>query len=325
MIVKNEELNLAKCLMSVKPVADEIIVVDTGSTDKTKAIATALGAKVFDFPWTNDFSEARNYSLSKASSDWILVLDADEMISPLDHVSLRSLINKADGRFAYSMTTRNYTHQVASQNWTANDGKYLQEETGSGWLPSPKVRLFINDKRIRFVNPVHELVEPTLKENGVRIKDCGIPVHHYGRLNQDRVVAKGEEYYRLGKKKVLETKGDYKAMKELAIQASEIGKYAEAIPLWEKLLKLNPKDAVAQLNLGYAHIRLSRYDQGLICSQKALELDPNSKEAGLNCAGCELIIGDVRKAIFVLEKLLQKDPDYPPAVARLAAAYIIDG
>jgi tetratricopeptide (TPR) repeat protein len=139
------------------------------------------------------------------------------------------------------------------------------------------------------------------------------------------VFAKGEEYYRLGKKKVLETKGDYKALKELAIQASEIGKFAEALPLWENLLKLNPKDAVAYLNLGYAHIRLSQYDEGLICSQKALELDPNSKEAGLNYAGCELIIGDIKNAIFTLDKLLQKNPDYPPALARLAAAYIIDG
>ena len=99
MIVKNEEPNLAKCLMSVKPVVDEIIVVDTGSTDKTKAIASALGAKVFDFSWTNDFSKARNYSLSKASGDWILVLDADEIVSPLDHDKLKKLI-KNHGRKA---------------------------------------------------------------------------------------------------------------------------------------------------------------------------------------------------------------------------------
>ena len=325
MIVKNEELNLSRCLMSVKPVADEIIVVDTGSNDKTKAIASALGAKVFDFPWTNDFSEARNYSLSKASGDWILVLDADEMISPLDHASLKSLVQHADKRLAYSMTTRNYTCQVASQNWTANDGRYLQEQAGRGWLPSPKVRLFVNDKRIRFVNAVHELVEPTLKDIGIRITNCNIPVHHYGRLNQDRVVAKGEEYYRLGKKKLLETKGDYKSMKELAIQASEIGKYSEAIALWENLLELNPWDAVSHLNLGFAHIKLSQYDKGLICSRKAWELEPNSKEAGSNYAGCEMIIGDVKKAIFILDQLLQKNPDYPPAMARLAAAYIIDG
>jgi glycosyltransferase involved in cell wall biosynthesis len=325
MIVKNEEQHLARCLMSVKPVADEIIVVDTGSTDKTKAIASALGATVFDFPWTNDFSEARNYSLSKASGDSILVLDADEIISPLDHAALRSLIQQADKRFAYSMTTRNYTYQVASQNWTANDGKYPQEEAASGWLPSPKVRMFVNDKRIRFVNAVHELVEPTLKDIGIRIKNCSIPVHHYGRLNQDRVLAKGEEYYRLGKKKVLETKGDYKALKELAIQASELEKYAEAISLWENLLKLNPTDSVAYLNLGFAHIKLSQYGQGLISSQKAWELDPNSKEAGLNYAGCELIIGDVKRAIFVLNKLLQTYPDYPPALARLAASHLVSG
>ena len=94
MILKNEEPNLARCLMSVKPVADEIIVVDTGSTDKTRAIAAALGAKVFDFTWTNNFSETRNYSLSKASGEWILVLDADEIISPLDHDKLKKLLKK---------------------------------------------------------------------------------------------------------------------------------------------------------------------------------------------------------------------------------------
>lgn len=325
MIVKNEESNLAKCLMSAKPVADEIIVVDTGSTDKTKAIASALGAKVFDFPWTDNFSEARNHSLSKASGDWILVLDADEVISQQDHAGLRSLIQASDKRFAYSMVTRNYTNQTAAQNWTANDGKYLQEEVGSGWLPSPKVRLFANDQRIRFANAVHELVEPTLRDIGIWIKHCGIPVHHYGRLDQDRTAAKGQEYYRLGKKKVLETKGDYKAMKELAIQASEIGKYAEAVSLWEKLLELNPQDAAAHLNLGYAHIKLSQYDQGLIYSRKAWELEPGSKEAGLNYAGCELIVGDVERALCVLNKVLKTCPDYPPALARLAAACIVNG
>ena len=126
MIVKNEELNLAKCLMSVKPVVEEIIVVDTGSTDKTKAIASALGAKVFDFPWTNDFSEARNYSLSKASGDWILVLDADEVISHLDHGKLKTIVkNTAGKRIAYTLVTRNYTNQAGSRGWTANEGLML--------------------------------------------------------------------------------------------------------------------------------------------------------------------------------------------------------
>ena len=71
MIVKNEEASLAKCLLSVTPIADEIIIVDTGSTDRTKEIATVFGAKVYDFKWSDDFSAARNFSLSKASGDWI--------------------------------------------------------------------------------------------------------------------------------------------------------------------------------------------------------------------------------------------------------------
>ncbi len=73
--------------MSVKPLVDEMIVVDTGSTDRTKKIARAFGAKVYDFAWTDSFSDARNFSLSKASGEWILVLDADEVISPSDYES----------------------------------------------------------------------------------------------------------------------------------------------------------------------------------------------------------------------------------------------
>jgi tetratricopeptide (TPR) repeat protein len=185
--------------------------------------------------------------------------------------------------------------------------------------------LFVNDQRIRFANPVHELVEPSLKDIGIQIKNCAIPVHHYGRLDQDRVIAKGKEYYRLGKNKVLESNGDYQALKQLAIQASEIGEYAEALTIWEELLKRNPNDPAVHLNLGFAHIRLSQYDQGLICSRNAYDMNPNSKEAGLNYAGCELVAGDVTKAISVLEQLLNKNTVYPPALARLSAAYLLAG
>ena len=88
MIVKDEEDCLARCLLSATPVVDETVIVDTGSTDRTKEIAKAFGAKVYDFEWTDDFSEARNLSLSKATGEWILVLDADETISPLDYDAL---------------------------------------------------------------------------------------------------------------------------------------------------------------------------------------------------------------------------------------------
>jgi glycosyltransferase involved in cell wall biosynthesis len=78
MIVKNESQNLPRCLASAKPHVDEIIVVDTGSEDDTPEIARQWGAKVSDFPWCDDFAAARNFSLSQVSSQWVLVLDADE-------------------------------------------------------------------------------------------------------------------------------------------------------------------------------------------------------------------------------------------------------
>ena len=89
MIVRNEESYLPECLESVADVVNEIIIVDTGSTDNTKKIAESFGATVFDFTWVDDFSKARNYSLSKASNDWILYLDADER---LDKNSINELV-----------------------------------------------------------------------------------------------------------------------------------------------------------------------------------------------------------------------------------------
>lgn len=78
MLVKNEEQNLKNCLFKVKLLVDEIIIIDTGSTDNTKIIESEFTDKVYDFKWCNDFSIARNLSLLKATNYWVLILDGDE-------------------------------------------------------------------------------------------------------------------------------------------------------------------------------------------------------------------------------------------------------
>ena len=96
MIAKNEEKYLGRCLASVRGVVDEIILVDTGSTDRTAEIAQSFGARVGHHAWQDDFSEARNASLELATGDWILALDADEELAPASRERLRPVVEMTE-------------------------------------------------------------------------------------------------------------------------------------------------------------------------------------------------------------------------------------
>ena len=109
MITKNEERYLEQCLNSVKEIVDEIIIVDTGSTDKTKEIAKKFKAKIIDFKWIDDFSAARNESLKHAAKDWILVLDADEVIEKNDFKKIKNAVENSENDLAgFQLEQRSY-------------------------------------------------------------------------------------------------------------------------------------------------------------------------------------------------------------------------
>jgi len=207
LIVKNEEKYLVKCLRSIRDIADEIIIVDTGSTDKTKDIAKVFGARIFDFPWTGDFSAARNHSLQQAEGNWIFVLDADEVLSTRDFPELNKIISRENkNAAAYTVTTRNYVEEPNLFGWTPNKYEYA-EEAGLGWIPSVKVRLFTNRGNIYFSYPVHETLEDSIIKKNIPIKSCNIIVHHYGKLFGE-AKKKGEEYYLLGRIKLEQNPDD---------------------------------------------------------------------------------------------------------------------
>ena len=326
MITRDEEPFLARCLSSVRGMVDEIIVVDTGSVDRTIGIAGSFGARIYHFEWTDDFSAARNFSLSKASGEWIFSLDADEIISERDHIHLRSLTQAAEaGRTAYSMVTRNYANDSNQVGWVANDGRYHLEEAGCGWIPTEKVRLFPNHRRIRYEYTVHEVVEPSLYREGLEIQVCSIPIHHYGPLAEVNKYQKMQAYYRMGKSKLDQMGDNVVALRELAIQAAILGKPAEAVELWGKFIALKPNLPEAFVHLGTAYFQRKNYQAALQAAKKALELAPNLKEAIYNYALCEFIIGDIRKTIDYLEYLLVQSPGFQPAEFVLAAAHICSG
>jgi len=310
MIVKNEEKTLPRCLVSLKPIVDEIVIVDTGSSDKTREIARLFGARLTEFSWTGDFSAARNAGLECAAGDWILVMDADEVISPLDHEAFKQLLSTPD--IAWEITTRNYMVKVNIEKWQQNDGRYSLEEAAAGWTPSNKVRLFPNRVDIRFQNPIHEMVEPSLRFLGIPVRDASIAVHHYGYLDHDRMLEKKREYYLLGKDKLEKSGGDDpKALYELAVQAAEVDEYEEAVALWKQLLRQQPDMPVAYFNMGYCLLKLSRFSESLAASRKAMELQSPYPEAAANCAIAELCAGSVEDARAIVTSAIAQVGETP--------------
>ncbi|MHB9099690.1 MAG: glycosyltransferase, partial [Syntrophales bacterium] len=342
MIVKNEEKYLVKCLRSVRDVVDEMVVVDTGSTDKTIDIATVFGARVFNFPWTDDFSAARNHSLQQATGDWILILDADEAISASDVCQLRTLIqNKTSAPTAYTIVTRNYTNNVSVIGWTRNSGQY-PEEAGVGWVKSFKVRLFTRRKDVFFSNPVHEALEDSLKNAKIPAYTSDIIVHHYGKLNMEREEQKNVDYYMLGKMKYESDPSSVKYINELAKQAQVLHKYEEAVELWLKLISLlvDPESPgykeIARISYGEplpeiyiqlaaAYLMLDRYEEALATARKAMEAKIKLKEYVQIYAHCEIIVGSLSNAFAALEELLKTTPDYTPALFMMAVISCLEG
>jgi tetratricopeptide (TPR) repeat protein len=209
------------------------------------------------------------------------------------------------------------------RKWVANDGSYPGCEEGSGWFPSTKVRLFRNDPRIRFVNVVHEGVDPSLWKHGLKIDECPVPVHHYGRILAEKGPEKGDIYYAAGKEKLRRNPGDQKAMLELAIQSIELGKHDEAKELLEKISSLSGSNTRAEVhfNLSTVYSALGRHEDALHAASSAIKMDPALKEAYINYSSGEVLAGDVLRAIPVLEELCEREPGYYPALGYLAVLY----
>lgn len=161
MIVRDEAHVLAECLLSIAPVVDEIVVVDTGSRDATRQIAGGLGARVVDFPWCDDFAAARNHALDHATGAWILYIDADERLRGADPSALR---RKLDDAGLIAGTVRFHPR--------------------TGFTAYPEHRLFRRDPRIRFVGAIHETMMPgitALVASGLgRVGDSGLTIDHIG-------------------------------------------------------------------------------------------------------------------------------------------------
>lgn len=162
MIVKNEEANLNRCLSNAAKYMDEIIVVDTGSTDRTKEIAWKYTDKVYDFVWTDDFSAARNYSIRQASNEYIFVLDGDEFLQSLDIEELKGLIVSHPEKIGRILRINEYTR-----------GNHL-------YRYQERVNRLFSKKWYYYQGMIHEQVTPINERKEERSYDIPAIVLHTG-------------------------------------------------------------------------------------------------------------------------------------------------
>lgn len=313
MIVKNEEASLPTCLGSVKDAVDEMIVLDTGSTDRTKDIAREFGAKVYHFKWCDDFAAARNESLKYVQGDWILILDADEVLVP----EIVHQMNQA---------IRSQNHLVIN---------LVRQEVGAVQSPYSLVsRLFRNHPEIRFSRPYHALVDDSVQALMEREPDWQVgylpevAVLHYGY--QPGAIASRDKLNRA--KAAMESflsthPHDAYVCSKLGALYVEIGDLKRGIELLERGLLSNEMDdgVVYELyyHLGNAYTRLVNLTQAAKYYQAAIQqpILPKLKLGAYNNLGNLLLAsGDLATARKAYETTLQIEPNFAVGYYNLGMA-----
>lgn len=268
MIVKNEEKNLAGCIESVIEVVDEVVIVDTGSTDRTKEIALKYGAKIFEFAWKDDFALARNESLKHSNGRWIIYLDADERIVYPDQRTLRHMLEEALSNIGGFYCTIESEHFQMDGSTEIHRGGY------------PRIFRNLGFPKIRFTGRVHEQIAPSIFENGLQIAFSDVKILHLG-YNQSRDVmeAKIRRNYRLLIQHVQEEPLNGYAWYQLGQTLAQMYLFNEAEKAIRMAIQTNtlskPIFANAASSLAKMVGNKGNYTEALFWAEKSLEAVPD--------------------------------------------------
>jgi tetratricopeptide (TPR) repeat protein len=298
MIVKDEEAMLPRCLASVAEHVDELIVVDTGSTDRTVAIAESFGARVLHHEWTGDFSAARNVGLDAATGDWLLYLDADEVLADGDGPLLRELIGRT-WREAFYLTETNHVGDL-------DDGVAVTHNA---------LRLFRNRPAYRFEGRLHEQFAHRLPSLPERIELSALRLEHFGYLGAVRdAKEKSRRNIELLERQIADGVDTPFLHFNLGSEHAAAGDVARALThlrhAWTRL-EADPERTtrgyfpslcaryVRALNANDAHA------EALAAGDEILGLLPGYTDIVLEQAAAQRRLGDTAAAIALLERCLE--------------------
>lgn len=301
-IVKDEETSLPNCIDSVKDVVDEIVIVDTGSTDKTPEIAKDLGASLYHFTNYKDLSEARNYSLEKATSDWILVLDADEVLLSDIVPQIKEAIQQEN--------------QILIN--------LIRQEIGAEQSPYSLVsRLFRNHPDVRFSRPYHQMVDDSIIELLQREPQwkvgylSPVAIGHYG-YKPGTIAAKNKYIRALSAMEAYleEHPNDPYTCSKLGALYVQMQEIAKGIELLETALLLTSEQLVLyelHYHLGIAYSRQGDIKTATHHYQAAAELPilPQLKIGAYNNWGnLRKETGNLVGAMMLYQKTVEIDPSF---------------
>ncbi len=336
MIVKNEEENISRALTSVDTIMDEIIICDTGSTDKTIELAKLYGTKVIHYPWDNNFSNARNHAIKSSNSNFILWLDADDSMTIKDANNLRILWQQSERK--------------------ATLLRILNSQSNGSFFDFSQVRLFPREEGILFEQAIHEQIMYSLSRKEIPFsKRSDITIIHHGyekhnlhkqkatrnlvlidkelELRDDNLslfMSKGDALTVLGREKeafhvykeIMDNEQNYKTNPDIFVQAhlncanyminSKVDRYA--IPLLEKALNLDPSRTEAMLALGHVAKKSGDFESAHHLFHKAATTTPPSRLTATPVQKIRL------EAIYALTELLIDKGNFEDAATLMTAA-----
>lgn len=356
MIAKNEEANLPRVLSSVQGVVDEIILVDTGSSDRTPEIASSFGAQVYHFTWCDDFAAARNEALKYAQGDWILVLDADDEMDKSDLLRLKAVLSVTDAT-GFMLPIRSPL-----------------DPEGRNVLTNYLVRVFRNDPQICFRRRIHETVEGVILSLGGKIvRLTTVSILHHGYKEVRKVAEKiNERNFRILLQALRENPKDPDILAYLGKVYFRQGKMGIARALFEKTLKLSQGTGFfalsAYLDLalmeedieraleylkkvedmdpylpdlwyvyGKVYQRAGYWEEALKSFEKVYTVDVTKSisrmvffrvdvvDLYVSLAQCAAIVGDTEKHALYSQKALEYCPSDPGMLNNLAVSFIHSG
>lgn len=304
LIARDEEAHIGRCLESASGLGAEMIVVDTGSTDRTKEIAISCGARVLDFPWIDDFSAARNRAIEAARGAWILVLDADEY---LPAASVEAILELTSGE---RPADRAY-HLV---------NKSTRDEGRTG-LSGLIVRLFPNDPRVRYEWPVHEQVVTSLQRAQIPIETTSIEIIHTGYSSPEVNAAKQRRNLRILEKMTAQPDHVHPMAWFLKGGALfDLDRTEEALHAYSRCADMTPPgDGIHEAAL----VRRASCLAACKRFEEIRDIDPGTPEAAwhpellLLRGQAEIALGDIRTGLVFLHRVFEsasvpRIPAYDP-------------